>query len=155
MMKRALLPLVIATVLSCSQKQDTASQETLVLAVKNFNEAFERGDVERLDQLITENYVHTNGSWKAFGKNEWLEYMRKRRARIDSGELQLSTYRMDDLNIEMHKTSAFVTGKIVMEGTENGESFKKEIRVSNFWVNKDGQWKRAGFHDTRIENPAP
>lgn len=151
MMKRALFLLVIATVISCSQKQEFVSQEDLEIAIQSFNEAFEKGEVEKLDELITENYSHTNGSWKAFGKKEWLDYMTKRKARIDNGELKLSIYRMDDLAIEMHTTSAFITGKIVIEGVENGEPFTREIRVSNFWVNEGGQWKRAGFHDTRIE----
>ena len=151
MMKRTLFLLVIATVISCTQKREVPSQEDLESALTSFNEAFEKADVETLDQLTTKNYVHTNGSWKAFGKREWLEYMTKRKVRIDNGELKLSIYRMEDLAIEMHKTSAFITGKIVIDGVENGEPFHREIRVSNFWVNEGGQWKRAGFHDTRIE----
>ncbi len=151
MMKRTLFLLVIATVISCNKKQAAPSREDLELTLKIFNEAFEKGNVEKLDQLITENYSHTNGSWKAFGKNKWLEYMRKRRARLENGELQLSIYRMDDLNIEMNQASAFVTGKIVMVGIENNDPFKREIRVSNLWVIEDGEWKRAGFHDTQIE----
>ena len=151
MMKRALFLLVLVSVISCNKKQEIPDLEDLQVTLKIFNEAFEKGDVEKLDQLITENYSHTNGSWKAFGKKEWLEYMRKRRVRLENGELKLCIYRMEDLNIEMNQTSAYVTGRIVMEGVENNEPFERQIRVSNLWLIEGGKWKRAGFHDTRIE----
>ncbi len=150
MMKRSLFLLVITTVISCTKKE-VANSENLIQAIQNFNTAFENGDVDKLDKMITNNYIHTNGSWKAFGKEDWLGYMSKRRTRLDSGELRIGKYQMNDLNIEMYGTAAVVTGKITIEGIENGESFSRDIRISNFWVFRNGRWKRAGFHDTRIE----
>ena len=130
----------------------SASKENLEQTLQVFNNAFEMADVEILNSMTSDNYTHTNGGWKSFGKEDWLGYMKKRKIRIENGELQIASYEMKELSIQMHGLSAFITGKIVMEGIENRESFNKEIRVSNFWVFENEEWKRAGFHDTRIES---
>lgn len=152
MMKRCLFLLVPIFMFSCAEKSTTATKETLEQAIVDFNRAFEDADVEKLGQMITSNYVHTNGSWKSFGREKWLEYMEARKERIENGDLRMDVYEMKDLNIEMHGNSAFVTGKFHLTGLENGEPFDKEVRISNFWLIDEGQWKRAGFHDTRIES---
>ena len=154
MMKRSLFLLVIVTLVACSKKEVNTQKEKLEKAIQIFNAAFETVDIEVLDQMIANNYLHTNGSWAAFNKATWLGNMKNRRAKIESGALFVSLYEMKDLNIEMYEKSAFVTARFITEGREDGTLFKKQIRVSNFWVIEDGKWKRAGFHDTLIENPA-
>jgi len=152
MMKRSLFLLVILTVISCNEINENATREKLEQTLQSFNKAFETANVEMLKLMISENYTHTNGSWKSFGKENWLGFMKSRKMRIENGELQINSYEMKELRIEMYELSAFVTGKIVMQGIENGVDFEKEIRISNFWVIENGEWKRAGFHDTRIES---
>ena len=152
MLKRYFFLLVTLAVFSCSyESEKSGSIEELQQALILFNKAFEVGDVLTLEQMITESYVHTNSSWKSFGKETWLGYMKSRKALLESGELVLSRYEMQEQSIEMLDGSAIVTGKFVMEGEEKGVAFRKEIRVTNFWTIDQGKWKRAGFHDTRIE----
>lgn len=155
MLKRSVFLLVIITLTACSKNDNNAQREKLEEALRVFNTAFETVDIETLDQMITDNYVHTNGSWEAFGKETWLGYMKKRKAKTESGELLVSRYEMTDLNVEMYEKSAFVVARFITEGREGSTLFKKQIRVSNLWVIEGGKWKRAGFHDTLIENPAP
>ena len=152
MMKRILFLIVILSIVSCSTSNKQSGLIELRESINLFNKAFEQADNRTLAQMITDNYVHTNSSWKSFGKEEWLGYMEKRKDRIESGELKISNYRTEELEIELMGQSAIVTGKIVMDGVEDGESFHKEIRITNFWVVDEGIWKRAGFHDTRIGN---
>ena len=148
MMKRFLFLSVVFILFSCSKQEEIPSLEE---ALNRFNMAFENADVEVLASMIAENYVHTNSSWKSFGKDKWLGYMQKRKERIQNGELKIESYKLEELSIEYHGTTAIVTGKIVSSGVDNGEVFASEIRISNFWVIREGAWKRAGFHDTRIE----
>ncbi|MEP5614419.1 MAG: nuclear transport factor 2 family protein [Cyclobacteriaceae bacterium] len=155
MLKRSLFLLVIITLIACTKNDSTAQREKLEEALRVFNTAFETVDIATLDQMITNNYVHTNGSWEAFGKETWLGYMKNRKAKLESGDLLVSKYEMTDLNIKMHEKSAFVVARFITAGREDTTFFNKQIRVSNLWVIEDGEWKRAGFHDTMIENPAP
>lgn len=155
MVKRFLSLAVIFFILSCNVEHRLEHRDGLLEAVNNFNEAFKIADVEKLGSLVTENYVHTNSTWKSFGKDQWLGYIESRKAKIEKGELEITSYEMQDLEMVVHGQSALVTGKIVSKGLELGVPFQSVFRVSNYWVYEQGTWKRAGFHDTKITpNPA-
>ncbi|MEQ9402097.1 MAG: nuclear transport factor 2 family protein [Cyclobacteriaceae bacterium] len=140
----------IVVLLTCLTSCGNEGTNSLEEAIHQFNSAFQQADVEKLSSLITDNYLHTNGSWESFGREKWLGYLRERKMRIESGELRIDRYELTDIKIIKSLESAFVTGKIIMEGIENGKFFVKEIRVSNYWILLEGDWKRAGFHDTVI-----
>ncbi|MEO1255826.1 MAG: hypothetical protein AAFY41_13235, partial [Bacteroidota bacterium] len=59
-----------------SEFNDKGFRKTL----KDFNKAFQEGDIDMLESMITENYLHTNGHSKSIGKSEWLSYLKKREA---------------------------------------------------------------------------
>ncbi|WP_420317390.1 nuclear transport factor 2 family protein [Ekhidna sp.] len=131
--------------------QNVPSEEELKLTIEEFNQAYKIGDVERLSSMITQNYMHTNASWKSFGKETWLGYMNDRYTKISEGTLIIESYEMDELSIEMHNDAAIVTALISSSGIEDSTRFSKKFRVSNFWVYDGNRWLRAGFHDTPIE----
>lgn len=135
---------------SCSISKND-SEASLKGAIDEFNEAYKKGDVSTLERMITSDYTHTNNSWKSFGKEKWLGYMESRAQKIQSGELVIDTYQMDQLEIKVRDNMAFVTARIISKGSENGVAFSKSFRVSNYWVHENDQWIRAGFHDTPIE----
>ena len=146
-MKRVLTLLVGALLLGCSDHRPTALEAQLA----EFNEAFRIGDIEKLSSMITPNYVHTNSSWKSFGKEKWLGYMEDRSEKLASGHLTVDHYEMDEVAITYYDASALVTGKITVQGIEAGVPYAKSFRVTNLWVLQKGQWLRAGFHDTLIQ----
>ncbi len=151
MMKRVLFFMVVLSVLSCQDSAVQPDEPGLLEALETFNQAFANADVETLDQMITSNYIHTNSNSKSFGREPWLNYLKGRQSKIADGTLTVQEYRLDDREIAFHGNTAIVTGKIVMSGVEDSNTFSREIRVTNIWVNEKGQWKRAGFHDTRIQ----
>ena len=129
----------------------TIDEAGLMEALKTFNEAFSRYEVEVLKEMTTPDYRHTNGSSPAIDKEEWLSYLRSQRELMDAGKLRLDRYEMTEVQMYPLPYSAVINGKVELAGERDGEAFDREIRVSHFWVKTDGQWKRAGFHDTRIE----
>ena len=143
-----LFVLIIAT--GCSKNQQPPLAE-LDKTIEKFNEAYVTGDTTKLAGMITENYVHTNSSWKSFGKEKWMSYMKSRREKLDEGLIQVSEYRMEEYAVESFENTALVTAKIISRGVENNLPFDKSFRVTNLWVYKDGTWKRAGFHDTPVK----
>ena len=142
--------ILLILALGCSKKQE-APIDDLHASIKLFNEAFVAGDTLVLEEMIAENYVHTNSTWKSFGKEQWLSYMSSRRKKIDAGVLEVEAYTMDELAIEPFENTAFVTARITSVGIEGGVAFQKQFRVTNFWVYDGSRWLRAGFHDTLIE----
>ena len=136
--------------LSCTQNNES-KKKSLKVAVQQFNKAFMMGDVATLESMITENYLHTNGQSQVIKKENWINYLKKRKGQLDSGELKLIGYVMDQSNIEIHGNTAIVTGKVEAV-TKKNDSIKEEhaYRVTHLWVLEGDQWKRAGFHDTKI-----
>ena len=160
---QSVLVLSIVCLLLCSaliqgcqfnfDKQPTKSEDKkkLLKRIAEFNKAFKDGDAKKLGSMTTDNYLHTNGNSKPIKKNDWLEYLSKRGEEIRKGGLIVSRYELTEMETEIYDDMAIVTGKIsslsIIEGKENASM----IRVTNVWVKESNVWKRAGFHDTRID----
>ncbi|MEP1033948.1 nuclear transport factor 2 family protein [Ekhidna sp.] len=143
------LTLLIIT-FGCSEKVEP-SRRDLNSAIELFNEAYVTADTSALARMITDNYVHTNNTWKSFGKEKWLSYMSARRKNIAAGILEVRTYLMDEYAVEQFENSAIVTARIKSSGIENGVEFTKQFRITTLWIYDGSRWLRAGFHDTVID----
>lgn len=142
--------LIFGLVISCTPSVKSDDEQSLKIAIDQFNEAFKNGDTTILEGMITPNYVHTNGSWKSFGKEQWLDYMRSRKERLTNGDLVIENYLMDELAIEFHDRTAIVTAKITSVSRDKGTLLERSFRVTNLWVKHENSWLRAAFHDTEI-----
>ncbi|SNS42187.1 protein of unknown function [Ekhidna lutea] len=149
-MNKLLTIFIVSAFLSCTNQQ-APSEESLRTAIDQFNQAYKIGDDEKLSSMITENYVHTNSSWKSFGKEKWIGYMEDRSKKLNNGNLTVESYEMNELSIEMYDDAAIATALISTTGVEDGVQFNKKFRVSNFWIFDGSRWLRAGFHDTPVE----
>lgn len=121
------------------------------MTLEKFNNAFARGNLEVLDALTTENYLHTNSNSKAITKDEWFNYLRKRNQQLKSGAIRILDYEFTEQQIEFHGTTAIVTGKVNVISKDSLGAQESQYRVTNIWVYEDGLWKRAGFHDGKIK----
>jgi len=139
--------------ISCHVETSTESDSKLLSqTIDEFNEAFEKVDINKLNQLTTDQYTHVNGSSPAISKEAWMTYLKKRKKQLDNGALEITKYQFKNKQLMLYDQSAYVTGVIELDGVLNGEVFSRRIRVSHSWVKEEGQWKRAGFHDVKIAN---
>ncbi|TAI49156.1 nuclear transport factor 2 family protein [Flagellimonas allohymeniacidonis] len=150
-----LLGLFLLCVLSCgrndTKSNDQNEEEVLLLALQKFNTAFADGDVTTLSSMITDKYLHTNATSKAIQKENWLSYLQKREVEITSGLIETLNYEMDEVALTFYGDAALVTARIKTEVRKNDSISTSQYRVTHLWVKENGQWKRAGFHDTRID----
>ncbi|TMU55987.1 nuclear transport factor 2 family protein [Flagellimonas algicola] len=154
--KIILFTLSVALFLHCSpnpksEETSAASKEKLLVALQKFNTAFQHGDIKTLDSMITDTYVHTNGTSQAIHKSIWLSYLKKRNARIANGELEVLHYEMGDLGFVHYTDFAIVTGRVLVTNRISQDTIENQYRVTHLWVIENGNWKRAGFHDGRIK----
>ncbi|MEM9077792.1 MAG: nuclear transport factor 2 family protein [Bacteroidota bacterium] len=136
--------------LSC-QTEKKVDHESLKTAIETFNRAFSKGDLVVLDSMITPNYLHTNSSSKVIGKESWFNYLEKRNKRLESGEIEVLDYTLDETKIEYHGNSAIVTGRVTVMTKDSLGTKQNQYRITNLWVYENGKWKRAGFHDGKIQ----
>ena len=60
---------------------------------------------------------------------------------------------MDEVDVQFYGDMAIVTGRVSASTRINDEVRNSAYRVSHVWVLEGEDWKRAGFHDGRIEPP--
>lgn len=134
------------------QKENSVKEEKILLErINDFNQAFKENDVERLESMITDSYLHTNGNSKSIDKSSWVQYLNKRKKDIETGDLIVDSYEMEETEIRLYGNVAILTAKVIVVSTRSGDPQKNEFRVTNVWVNEAGNWKRAGFHDGKIK----
>lgn len=119
-------------------------------AVARFGDAFVAADVAVLELLLSDDYIHTNSTGSVLNKQQWLEYIKSRRADLESGRLKMESYKNTDLRIRVYEEAAIVTGTNVAKGKREDKQFVTELRFTHLWVRQRGQWKRAAFHDSAI-----
>ncbi|MEO0895577.1 MAG: nuclear transport factor 2 family protein [Bacteroidota bacterium] len=154
-MNRLLLSSLLLLIGSCQAPPQQGLSETekslLDSAIVKLNDAFALGDTATLSQLVTEDYLHTNSFYKAINKKTWMEYLAYRKSQIDSGFVEVLNYSFEEVEKRFNGQTAIVTGKI-QANIKIGERVDTlAYRVTNFWVRQEGGWKRAAFHDGKIE----
>lgn len=146
-----------AIALTACQNADTSndqpkfSKAQILASIESFNHAFAKGDIDHLSTSITENYQHSNGTSKAIGKESWLNYLKSRKAQLESGELKVLEYRLEETQLETFGHTAILTAKIISKTELKGETRENEYRVTHVWAYENGKWKRAAFHDGKIQ----
>lgn len=126
-------------------------QETrLRSSLRKFNDAFVAADTALLGSLLTADYVHTNGSSAPVGRQPWLSYVASRKTALENGTLQIIDYQTSDLEISWLENAAIVNAKVTVEQVQNGQRQKSIFRVTHVWKDEYGVWKRAAFHDGKI-----
>ena len=158
-MKKSILALCVLILLSYScanqhnlSKSTNISEQELMAAINRFNTAFKEADIATLENMITDDYIHTNGASSPIGKESWLAYLRERKQDIETGEFKLLKYVMSEKQAVFHGHTAIVTAKISVVHEKDKILSLQAYRVTNIWVYQDGAWKRAGFHDGKITN---
>ena len=143
---------LIASGAVVAERVEGVDREAEVLAVvKAFGRAYVEADVETLETLLFEKYVHVNGrSGNVLNRGEWLEWVTSRRAEIENGELVVSDYRIEDVEVVLDGTTAIVIGVVYSSQSRNGNTDTSGIRFSNLWLYRKGAWRRAAFHDSPI-----
>lgn len=151
---KTIMVFLIAVCSACGHLKNTNNndydRQILLATIDAFNKAFAAGQVEMLESMVCENYQHTNGYSKAIGKSEWIAYLQKRKADVDQRRLVVDDYQMKETQISIFDDTAIVTGRIVVRLIQDGDSTVYEYRVTNVWIREGANWKRAGFHDSKV-----
>ena len=123
-------------------------------AIAEFGQAFVAADVPTLESLLSENYIHVNGrSGDVLSRDDWLKWVRVRRAEIEKGELEFCDYRIEDVRIAVDEDTATVVGTVALCVNRNGSAITSKIRFSNTWLYRESVWRRAAFHDSPFPQP--
>lgn len=149
---KLLVAIFLFTCMSCViSNSKNPTKESLLEAITKFNDAFSKGHAETLVTMISNDYRHTNANTKAIDARSWVNYLHKRSKDLQSKNLVVHSYDMDQIEVVLYGTSAVVTGRVKTSSTYKGNKNENEFRVTHFWVYENERWKRAAFHDGKIK----
>jgi uncharacterized protein (TIGR02246 family) len=151
-MKGRLFCIIVALAFSFGTGAETADQfeQEIRVVLQKFAEAFSQSDVDALQKLIADDYVHTNLDGSVLNKTQWLDFAKVRKGEMSSGKMKFTEYRFDDIQVRIYGNTAVVTGKAVTAGVKEGKTFKSDLRFTNVWVRRENRWQRVAFHDSPI-----
>jgi ketosteroid isomerase-like protein len=105
------------------------------------------GDAATMDKLLSEDYVGINMNGQVVTKMQQLERMRNR-------QLLLTKIDLDDVKVKLIGTTAIVTSRAEIEGTNEGVSVLGTYRYTRIYSRMpNGEWKITNFEATRVGPP--
>jgi hypothetical protein len=145
------VPLLLLPICLPAEARASGPEDEVRAAFSSFSRAFLEADAGTLRSLLTVDYLHVNGrSGSVLNREEWLDFIRSRRAELASGELTVSVYEVDAVEVRVHGETAIVTGVVESRGVRREVPFVSRIRFTNVWVRQGGVWLRAAFHDSPL-----
>jgi predicted lipid-binding transport protein (Tim44 family) len=134
----ALLIVTAGAVAAPDETLDVARD--LERAVHSIQTAFNKGDVDTLRVLMTDDHL-TILTYAYFSNREdQLKLL---------SEFRFAEYRVDDLEVRgLTENTAVVTYRATIRGTYRKRKVPSPVHVGEVWVKRDGKWLQASYQET-------
>ena len=104
-------------------------------------------DVAAMDKLLSDDYVGISMNGQVVTKMQQLDRLRNR-------QLVLTKIDLDDVKVKLIGTTAIVTSRAEIEGTNEGVSVRGTYRYTRIYSRSPGgEWKITNFEATRVGPP--
>ena len=124
--------------LAVQARADTA--EEVEDAVRTIQRAFNKGDVETLKGLMTEDLTTILTYARFSSAADQLKVL---------SDWKFSEYKIDGLKVKpLTKDVALVSYSATIKGTYKGKQVPSPVQVGEVLVRQDGKWKQASFQET-------
>lgn len=131
-----------------NQPTEDAIQQHIKQLNQQLADAYVAGDTKTLDQLLAPQHVHNNIFGASMNKQKLLQNIQK-------GELKYISYDIPQMEVYLYGNDAcLVSGIMRAQVNQNGQDVEGQFRFTRLFVNENGQWQVASFHDTVIQ-PQP
>lgn len=127
-----------------AQAQDAARDEREILQVEAaLCRAFETGDVQALRDGLDPTFTLTDSRGTVIDLDQNL-------AEVASGDPDYEVFRNHGQEIRLYGDAAIVTGITSIRSHSAGETFEGDFQFTDTWVRRDGGWKLAASHASRL-----
>ena len=148
-MKRSLaMSLLIATLgifgsVASGTNGPSSTHDSIVLAIKNYDEAWNRKDVTSVERAMAADYVYFTSNGDVWSRQRTLDLLRSPKYLLKSAERT---------EIEVHRTgnTAIVSSRWKGQGSYEGEEFHDDQRCSIVLARAGRSWKVLAEHCTQI-----
>jgi ketosteroid isomerase-like protein len=140
--------LTVAIVLlggAIAHARDAASDTRELLRVEaELCKAFEVGDADTLRKGLDSTFTLTDshGEVTDFARN--VDDVAKRDPRYDE-------FRNHEQKVRLYGDAAIITGITSVKGHSGADAFAADFQFTDTWVRRDGHWKLAASHASRLQ----
>jgi hypothetical protein len=142
-MRLAALAFAIALVCTPQARADEMPAD-LRLAAEAFDVAQHSGNRAELERLVAEDYRLFGSDGAGQNKDQFI-------ADFTSPSFDIDPFTIEEFDARVYGDTAILTGRVALSGASNGHRFTVNLRFSDLWVKRDGQWQVVFAQTTRIE----
>ena len=131
----------VVMLLALQAKADTA--EEVERAVRTIQTAFNKGDVDALKRLMTEDHVTILTYARFSNTADQLQVL---------ADWRFTEYKLEGLKVKaLTKDVALVSYQATIKGTYKGKEVPSPVQVAEVWINRDGKWLQASYQETPVD----
>jgi len=144
-MKRIIIIAIsIACWLTLGKAQVTggADKEIRDLEAQRF-QAMEKGDVETLDRIISDDLIYTHANGLRQSKFDVIGV-------LGSSDMKYESITPYDVRVRIYNDTAIVAGRAAIRIKAHGERESFEICYLDVYVKQEGRWQMVAWQSSRI-----
>ena len=131
----------VVMLLALQAKADTA--EEVERAVRTIQTAFNKGDVDALKRLMTEDHVTILTYARFSNTADQLQVL---------ADWKFTEYKLGGLKVKaLTKDVSLVAYQATIKGTYKGKEVPSPVQVVEVWMNRDGKWLQASYQETPVD----
>lgn len=139
------IPLLLS--LQTAAARDAAQDERDILRIEAaLCRAFEQGDAAVLREYLDETFTLTDSRGAVTNLAQNVAEVQRREPRFE-------VFRNHGQKVRVYGDAAVTTGITTVKGTAGGTPFAADFQFTDTWVYRDGGWKMAASHASRLEPP--
>ena len=141
--RKWLMTLLIATMATAGAAEPAQDTRDLLQAEAALCQAFESGDVEALRRGLTGDFTLVDSHGIVTDAEQNL-------AEVAAREPFYEQFRNHDQQVRLYGDTALIVGITSIRGRAGGEAFAADFRFTDTWVRRDGRWRLAASHASRL-----
>jgi ketosteroid isomerase-like protein len=134
----AALPAVAASARDASSDEKEIRSVEAVLC-----RAFESGDAATLRRHMDVTFTQTSSRGEVTDFEQNVAEVARREPRYE-------VFRNHDQKTRLYGDTAIILGITTVKGTADGKPFEADFQYTDTWIRRDGHWKIAASHASRL-----
>jgi hypothetical protein len=141
-MKNASRMVLLIAILASPTIRATDLPADLAKAVKDYDQAQIQGNRAELVRLLADDYTLVNSAGKTETKAQFV-------AESTAPDFELEPFVVKDAIEKVWSNGAVMGGVAHLKGVDGGKPFEVDLRFSDIWAKRNGQWQVIYTHASR------
>ncbi|NTX14045.1 nuclear transport factor 2 family protein [Myxococcus sp. CA056] len=148
-MLKSMLTLLVLALSSPSVAASPSADEKAVLdGLHAACEAFQKGDLAFLEGFLADGFTQMDSAGNVTDRAATLAEVRAKEPRYE-------VFRNHDMKVRLYGDTAVVIGITSVKGVSGGSPFDVDFRFTDTLIKRDGRWRIAASHISRLPKAAP